>query len=83
MARPFSTVSQSKLIHATHALVRVLDRWSAPTKSVDVHTMAFQSKPVLQSRKGMVAMTAHAKAMVRWSALLDLRPANARTMAMI
>ena len=45
--------------------------------------MAFQSKVVLQSRKGMVAMTAPAKPMVRWSAPLNLRPANAHTMAIL
>jgi hypothetical protein len=68
---------------ATPAPAKQPDSWSAPTKSVDVRTMAFQSKLVLQSRKGMVAMTAPAKPMVRWSAPLNPRPANAHTMAIL
>jgi len=47
MARPFSTVSQSKLIHATHALVKVLDRLNVPTTLVDALTMDEQSTLVL------------------------------------
>jgi len=68
---------------ATRVLVRLQDRWSAPTKFVDVRTMAFLYKLAPQSLRVMAAMTVHVKTMARWSAPLTLCPANAHTMAIL
>jgi len=42
MARIFNMASLSKLIHVTHALVKVLDRLNALMKNVDAHLMEEQ-----------------------------------------
>ena len=60
-----------------------MTRWIAPTKFVDVHTMAFLYKLAPQSLRVMAAMTVHVKTMARWSAPLTLCPANAHTMAIL
>jgi len=83
MARLSNMANLSKKIHVTHALVKVQDRWIAPTKFVDVHTMAFLYKLAPQSLRVMAAMTVHVKTMARWSAPLTLCPANAHTMAIL
>merc|ERR1719414_1288099 len=59
MDRLFSTVNLSKSIHAINALVKITDRWSAPTMPADANTTA---EPSISERHSTEMSATHAHA---------------------